>query len=364
MRKVAKTVFACAYTWSGASRWATRPDAATPLILGYHRVVENFARSAQSSIPAMLIEESMLDRQIDWLGRRYDFVSLDDIGAHLESGEPFRRPAAAITFDDGYRDVYWRAYPLLVRKGVPAAVFIVTDLVGTRRLQVYDKLYYLIESLLRRGDSASAVLAGAFRAIGMDGPDLAPSAASNGETFKLMTLLLNRFSQPTLCRLMTTLEQESPLDQNLVEELAPLDWDMVADMHSNGVTIGSHTVTHSLLTRESVGRVQVELTRSKQAIESKLKCEVKHFAYPDGRFNSAVVKAVEAAGYRFGYGICQTRDARRPLLTIPRKMLWQKACVGPLGRFSGAIMNCQTQWIFGGSRCEHDHGASAHVPRD
>ena len=88
-----------------------------PFIAGYHRIVENFDRSKKSTVPSMLTSLAMLERHIDWLSKRFTFVSLDEIALHLEAGRPFRRPPAAITFDDGYGDVYYHAYPLLKRKG-------------------------------------------------------------------------------------------------------------------------------------------------------------------------------------------------------------------------------------------------------
>src|SRR5437867_4054170 len=71
-----------------------------------------------------------------------------------------------------------------------------------------------------------------------------------------------------------------------------------------------------------------------------------HFAYPDGRFNAAVVDEVAAAGYRFAYTTCRHRDPRRPLLTVPRRLLWENSCVDAAGRFSPAIMRCHVQGLF------------------
>src|SRR5438067_519489 len=144
LRSIGKTCFACAYTMTNAARLFTRRERTTrpsPFIVCYHRVVEDFGRSSRSAIPSMLISTGMLEKHIDWLAKRFSIVSLDDIGLHLAADRPFRRPAAAITFDDGYSDVYEYAYPLLKRKGIPAAVFVVTGLVGTGKPQIFDRLY-------------------------------------------------------------------------------------------------------------------------------------------------------------------------------------------------------------------------------
>ena len=48
---------------------------------------------------------------------------------------------AAVTFDDGYRDIYENAYPMLKRKGIPAAIFVVTDRDALRRLDLLKEQY-------------------------------------------------------------------------------------------------------------------------------------------------------------------------------------------------------------------------------
>ena len=98
-----------------------------PLVIGYHRVVEDFDRAAATDMPTMLVSRTMFERHVEWIGRHFEFVSLDEIGAHIESGEPFSRPVATLTFDDGYRDVYEHAVPTLMRVGAAATVFVVTE---------------------------------------------------------------------------------------------------------------------------------------------------------------------------------------------------------------------------------------------
>ena len=101
-----------------------------PLVICYHRAVEDVAASARSSDAPMLISRRMLERHLDWVGLRFRLVSLEELGSRLESQGTFDQPVAAVTFDDGYSDVYTYAFPLLKRKGIPAAVFVATDLVG------------------------------------------------------------------------------------------------------------------------------------------------------------------------------------------------------------------------------------------
>jgi peptidoglycan/xylan/chitin deacetylase (PgdA/CDA1 family) len=360
LRAIGKTCLAAAYTVTRmAQRRRDCEPGATPFIICYHRVVENFEHSARTAIPSMLISTAMLERHIDWLAKRFSIESLDEIGERLEAGRPFRRPTAAVTFDDGYSDVYHHAFPLLKRKGVQAAVFVVTNLMNTTRPQIFDRLYLTLRSLQSAGESLTRAVDRAARSVGIE-IDPKWLGRSQDEPLGMMTVLLNRFPLETVELLLGRLVEDVSFTNRVLEEFVPLTWDMVEIMSRNDITIGSHTQSHTLLTTEKPDTVLKELRASKEILESKLKTEITHFAYPDGRFNRQVVKAVGRAGYRFGYGICRREDARFPLLTIPRKVLWERASINAWGSFSPSIMTCHSRGVFDSPhQCEHDH---SHCP--
>jgi peptidoglycan/xylan/chitin deacetylase (PgdA/CDA1 family) len=72
----------------------------------------------------------------------------------------------------------------------------------------------------------------------------------------------------------------------------------VVEADHTGIEIGSHTVDHVNLTRTTNDSLRYELSASKQSLEQLLGHPVLAFCYPSGRFNSTVVNAVEATGYR------------------------------------------------------------------
>jgi peptidoglycan/xylan/chitin deacetylase (PgdA/CDA1 family) len=363
MRRLAKSCFASLYAWSGTGRWVRRNAYRNePFIVGYHRVVENFEHSSRSSIPSMLISSAMFEQHIDCLARHFEFVSLDEIGAHLLSATPFRRPCAAITFDDGYSDVYRNAFPILKRKGIPAAVFVVTGLVGTDRIPIHDRLYWILSEAQRRGISPERLVSHLVTSSGSRVP--AVKSSSLDTPFAAMAFILNRLTHDEIDGIVGSLQHRFPIGRSVLQEMAPLRWGMIREMHRNGITIGSHTRSHTLLTQEKIMRAGFELADSRRELEARLEAPVQHFAYPDGRFTPSVVEAVRDAGYRYGYGICQARDPRFPMLTIPRKILWERACLNVFDKFSSAIMECQINGVFDRrDPCDHVHVKEGTDPR-
>lgn len=80
------------------------------------------------------------------------------------------------------------------------------------------------------------------------------------------------------------------------------------------IEIGSHTVDHADLTRQSLDGLRYQVWSSKTALEQLLGHEVLSFCYPSGRFSPNVVAVVQEAGYwdatTTRYGFVRGLDGR------------------------------------------------------
>jgi peptidoglycan/xylan/chitin deacetylase (PgdA/CDA1 family) len=111
-------------------RWGTMPwrlmrirqmiqDGRVPLIvLFYHRVADDHPNPWTISIRGF-------ERQIDWISRRFEFISLAECQNRIRAGCN-TRPAISITFDDGYADNCTFALPLLIERNIPVTYFVTT----------------------------------------------------------------------------------------------------------------------------------------------------------------------------------------------------------------------------------------------
>ena len=87
-------------------------------VIFYHRVADTYPND-------WTISTQRFAQQNDWLERHFELISLAEAQARLRS-RCNRRPAVAITFDDGYADNCHFALPLLIRRRIPVTYFVTT----------------------------------------------------------------------------------------------------------------------------------------------------------------------------------------------------------------------------------------------
>jgi peptidoglycan/xylan/chitin deacetylase (PgdA/CDA1 family) len=329
-----------------------------PLVLGYHRVVEDFDEAVRHEMASMLISAAMFERHVDFLARHFTFVSLDEVGEAVRRGIPFAKPVAAITFDDGYADVFDHAVPILKRKGISAAVFVVTDLVGRSAWQIHDKLYHLVEKGFSCWSNPRRELHGVLTDLGLPASDILRDRMAARSPLQTVSALLPNLAVDDVGRVMVALEQN--VGNGFVGVPRTMTWPMLRQMRDDGFTVGSHTRRHVSLPKESPATRDDELRGSKQTIEEQLGSRIDHFAYPGGHFTPGVVEALADCGYRYAYTACPHDHPRHPELTIERLLLWEGSSIDADGAFSEAILGCQAHDLWPPSRvCSRAHADHA-----
>mgnify|MGYP000889128760 CR=1 FL=1 len=105
--------------------------AGTLTILCYHRILPSELKSA-SAFPDLAVTPGSFRAHCETLKTRYDVQTLSDCVDLLYAGNAGPKPLASITFDDGYRDNYEYAAPVLDSLGLRATFFIIAGLAGKR----------------------------------------------------------------------------------------------------------------------------------------------------------------------------------------------------------------------------------------
>lgn len=73
----------------------------------------------------------------------------------------------------------------------------------------------------------------------------------------------------------------------------------IKEVSSNGIEIGSHTLSHPDLSKSPSNKAQEEISNSKKTLESLIGNDIISFCYPSGKFSEETVKSVKEAGYKY-----------------------------------------------------------------
>lgn len=214
-------------------------------------------------------------RQVGWIARRFRVLPLEEALARLADGSLPSR-SAAITFDDGYRNVLTVAGPVLEAHGLHATVFLVTDLVGTDEALWPDRLYLAFaRTSAPRVDAPDLGL----RDAALDGPGARGAAYARAvEALKGLPLAEKEARLVALCAALRREAPEDPGDFRL------LTWDEVGEMAATGrFAFAGHSTRHEILARMPDGQVAGAIGRSHEAVARRLGTTPTVFAYPNGR---------------------------------------------------------------------------------
>jgi peptidoglycan/xylan/chitin deacetylase (PgdA/CDA1 family) len=216
-------------------------------------------------------------------------VTIDELIKHITGEIKLPGKVAAVTFDGGYAGNYKYAFPILKRYNVPATVYVVTNSIDGN-IPWERKLLYLI--FLTKKERFKLNYGG------------------KEHEFEIKTHSQKRLTKRIIqdyLRLINQREKDDLLKQiskNLNIELSGLahklflSWDQINEMNkSRLITIGSHTLTHPILTEISLEEARREIGDSKIHIEGKLGEEIETFCYPDGFFNKEIIDLVKDSGY-------------------------------------------------------------------
>jgi hypothetical protein len=94
----------------------------------------------------MIVTPETFQKHLQWLRSGFEIVHLGDWVSAAKAGEPLPRQACAITFDDGWRDNFEFALPILQRTRTPATVFAVSHMIGTREAFWPNRLARVLSS--------------------------------------------------------------------------------------------------------------------------------------------------------------------------------------------------------------------------
>jgi len=235
-------------------------------VLMYHRIVDD--NSAFEGVRVDAFRE-----QMRWIGQNCTVLRPEDLDSAL-SWSRRERPPVLVTFDDGYRDYYDNALPILRELNIPAIVFLPTSFMGSDELLWTDLVTWAV-----RASHAKVVV---LPWISGDGFVLSEPTGRNE-----LVIAAKRF-----LKVMPDVVRKERLD----ELLAALQ--MTGKKHDTGrqmmtwdevraatdiTWFGGHSHTHPILSQLDDKHLEDEIRNCRDAITRALGKPPRYFAYPNGR---------------------------------------------------------------------------------
>jgi peptidoglycan/xylan/chitin deacetylase (PgdA/CDA1 family) len=286
-----------------AREWfGSRPSA---LILMYHRILDSRAVRGLMQ-EGMYVDIGTFERHVEYLKRRYDVVSLESCRETLRNRKTPERPFCCITFDDGWKDFYDNAFPVLEKHDIPSTVFLPTEFIGTDESFWTDRLGRIIVEL---------------EAGGRDRVQADPAEPMIEKISALSGSPMERFEEAIRMLKPLPAGRIRDINDNFFARLAIpregsersfLNWEEVRAMKESGrVRFGSHTRNHVILTTVDENTAFRELAESKEKLleEKAVSESFVPFSYPNGDHTDRIVEMVERAGY--GMAVTTKRGRNR-----------------------------------------------------
>jgi peptidoglycan/xylan/chitin deacetylase (PgdA/CDA1 family) len=322
-RRLLKDAYVTFLHRAGLLRWArSRAARSGIVVLTFHRVLHDAEYDSTVAEPGMLTRADTFEALLQYLRGQCQWISVAD--GMPDNGES-SCPRVAITFDDGWKDNLDVALPLVQRYSGSFTVFLCPELLSSGKIFWTEA----VANLWR--DSRVARQSATMENIWQRCFDTTCPADS------LHTLIakLKQLPQPQRDHFISELTIAlAPHSSEMPGSRQLLNWQEIGEMAQSGISFGSHTDTHQILTAVSEPVAEQELSSSRNAIAEKLQ-ECSLFAYPNGDWSERVRMIVGRCGYQKAFvnqpGIWKSETN---LLSIPRVNLWEGNLTDFQGRFS------------------------------
>jgi peptidoglycan/xylan/chitin deacetylase (PgdA/CDA1 family) len=220
-----------------------------------------------------------LREQLRYLARHFKVVSLDSMLDGIMNGSLPLAHEIVLTFDDGLRNNLTVVYPILRELQLPATMFVCPALVESgewlwnhemrcrlKTLAAPD-LAELRMKLLTPGNTVDAII----------------------EWMKTLQLQKRRTAE-TIIRQATTGFQPTEAQR---EAFDIMNWNDLRLLDRDLITVGSHTLSHPILTKLSGEEIETEIVESRRCLEQRLERKVDLFCYPNGAYDRRAYQLVQ-----------------------------------------------------------------------
>ena len=318
-----------------------------PVVLTFHGVTaENPGHICNHE--GLHLHLPIFTRLMEHVARHYRPVPLLRVVDWLDGNGAVPDRAVVVTFDDGFRNVLTHAAPVLHRLGIPATLFVATDFVYGGEMLWPDRLMGALALTRER----SIEVEWNHQAHTLDVSSDERKIEANTQLLAVLKALPQVERLALLARVIERLGVQTSLLASAWDGFHPLEPGELRGLTALGVSVGSHTCSHPIVSRLAPADARRELAESKRLIEESTGTPCLEFAYPNGGprdFNQETRRHVMAAGYRCAVTTIKRRVSRSdqcfeiPRCTLTHNQVSAAEFAAEVSGFPGALRSLRTR---------------------
>tara|TARA_B100001758_G_C18412520_1_gene616861 strand:+ start:370 stop:1356 length:987 start_codon:yes stop_codon:yes gene_type:complete len=229
--------------------------------------------------------------QMKWLNSNANLLSMDEVAEMFQKNLPFPERSVAVTFDDGYKNNYSTAMPVLDKYKIPTTFYIAAGMIGEDDLFWVDKIESCIEKTKEKKIEIS--LGGNIVKYNLDNDDSKLHALYSIKKYCKLS------SQQHVDLIVEELIEKTKVNPSIGDNpnYSTMNWNEVRELHKNkNFIIGGHSLKHEIFSNLDTEFMKNTVKKSLEIINKELDSTIEHYSYPEGigkQFSYEVVTSLK-----------------------------------------------------------------------
>lgn len=223
---------------------------------------------------------------LEWLCKHFEPVCLESIIKNQKS----KKPIFHLSFDDGLKEIYTVINPILIKKGIPASIFINTDFIDDKNIFFRYKISIIIDEVKSHKEKSTLL-----------SKNLNLPNKSNHVINKLLSLKYRDTLQIDSLAKCIGIEFNEYLDRNRIY----LSKSELLELKEQGTNIGSHSMDHPLFSDLNFSEQQIQIDNSFRYLNDEIGIRSKYFSFPfnDHKISSRFFEYLNENHCKASFGI-------------------------------------------------------------
>jgi peptidoglycan/xylan/chitin deacetylase (PgdA/CDA1 family) len=247
-------------------------------ILLYHGVTDIKSNGIENYSKKHLSIDKFSE-QMNFLKNNCHPLSIDDFIEIKNSKSNLPPSSVIVSFDDGFKNNYENASPILIENNIPAVFYITSGIVDTKIMFWVD----IIEDCINLYNKK-------YIELFLESKEIIKTDQKNNKikAIEKIKIYCKKSSQKEKDRVITELINVSKVNPNVEhsKNYEKISWKELDSMNNEKLfTIGGHSLYHNILSSLDDKTLENDIRESIELLEKNLNYEVKHYSYPEGQKN-------------------------------------------------------------------------------